>query len=191
MKIANDPQPEPNTAPPPVPPPTPEPHASAHGSNRPVVLAAVLGGLLGGVFSFALARTFPVPKQPEAHPPEAPTEARWFADEVIGKLRDGKNDEFMALLRPAFARLSEKDYAAFCKNLFDGRANAPQVYGPGGSFEFFGESTMSPTLVRVSYLEKYARECMIWRLVVYRGPDGWQMAAFSLQTSESGFPELQ
>jgi hypothetical protein len=180
MTGASEPQPE---VPAPIPDRKPEPPPAA---SRPVLLAAVLGGLAGAAFSFVLARTFPaVPVTPPLPPP---TEARQFAGRVIGALKDGKNDEFMGLLRPAFARMSDKEFAEFCQTVFLGRANAPNTYGPGGEFEFFNETAMSPTLVRVSYLEKYARGCMVWKLVVYDAPDGWQMTAFSY---ESGFPILR
>ena len=190
MTSASEQKPELPPEPEPKPEPLPEPKpAPPHSRNGPVLLAAILGGLLGAVLSFVLARTFPAAPVPP--PPAVPSEARQFADHVIETLQSGKNDEFMALLRPAFARLPDPNFAEFCKNVFEVRANALNTFGPGGQFEFFSESTISPTLVRVAYLEKYARGCMLWRLVVYNSPDGWQMSAFSFQTSELGFPMLQ
>jgi hypothetical protein len=156
--------------------------------TKPVWLAALVGGLLGGLFSFALARTFPYTPKPVQSPP---SEARQFADEVIGKLKDGKNDEFMAIMRPAFAQLNDEQFANFRKGVFDTRTGAAKIYGPGGAFEFCRETPLSPTLVRVTYLEKYAHGCIVWSMVVYNSPDGWRVTAFSFQTSESGFPLLQ
>jgi hypothetical protein len=157
--------------------------------TMPVLTAGLLGGLLGGLFGFALSRTFPAVPNPA--PPAPPSEARQFAGHVIGKLKEGKNDEFMALLRPAFAQMTNEQFELFRKGVFDKRTDAARIYGPGGEFEFCRESTLSPTLVRVTYLEKYASGCVLWLLVVYHSPDGWRVASCSVQTSESGFPELQ
>ena len=62
--------------------------------NRLWLAAVVLGGILGGVFAFALSRAFPAAPKPPPPPPPT-SEARQFADDVITKLKEGKNDEFM------------------------------------------------------------------------------------------------
>ena len=97
----------------------------------------------------------------------------------------------MAFLRPAFAQMTPEQFELFRKNVFDDRANAAKAYGPGGEFEFCRESALSPTLVRLTYLEKYQRGCVVWLLVVYDSPSGWQMVSCTVQTSASGFPELR
>ncbi len=157
--------------------------------TKPVLLAGVLGGVLGALLSFALGRALPAPIK--APPPAPPSEARQFADEVIGKLKDGKNDEFMQYLRPAFAQMTDEQFAEFRKGVFDLRAGAAQAYGAGSEFEFCRESASSPTLVRVTYLEKFPRGCIVWIMGVYHAPDGWRVASYNFQTSESGFPALQ
>ncbi len=168
--------------------PAPPPGAPGLSLNKSILVAGLLGGVLGALASYALARSFPhTPKLP----PPPPSEARQFADHVIGKLKDGKNEEFTALLRPAFAQMSNEDYAAFCTKLFEQRANSPRYLGAGGEFEFVNETAPSATLVRVTYVEKYARGCVLWILVVYNSPDGWQMSAFSVQSADSGFPALR
>lgn len=168
--------------------PAPPPGAPGHSINKSVLVAGLLGGLVGALASYALARSFPHTPKPV---PAPPSEARQFADHVIGKLKDGKHDEFTALLRPAFAQMSNEDYAAFCTKLFEQRASAPKSFGAGGDFEFLHETAPTATLTRVTYVEKYARGCMVWCLVVYNTPDGWQMSAFSVQAAESGFPALR
>jgi hypothetical protein len=161
---------------------------------NPVWLAAVLGGLLGGVCAFGLARALPPTPKPPPDPP--PSEARQFAEHVLGKLRDGKNDEFVTLIRPAFVEMAPADFAALVQNTFKVRADAarPETeggFGPGGEFEFCRETVLGPTLVRVAFLEKHARGCVLWVLVVYNSPGGWQVAGFRFETPISGFPALR
>lgn len=164
------------------------PAAPTSPKTNPVWMAAIVGGLLGGVFTFALLRSFP---SHHKEPPPPPTEARQFADDVIAKLHDGKNDEFIRYIRPAFAKLTDEQFAQFRKNLFDMRAEDAKIYGQPGDFEFCRETRLSPTLARVTYLEKFAHGCVLWSLVVYNSPDGWQLVALSFQKSESGFSSLQ
>jgi hypothetical protein len=157
--------------------------------RRSVLVAGLLGGLLGAVFSFVLARALPGSVKPPPSPP--PSEARQFADHVLGKLKAGQNDEFMAFLRPAFERMTDEQFAQFRQGVFDGRAGAAKSFGPGGEFEVCREAVLSPTLVRITYLEKYTRGCLLWSFVVYNAPDGWRVAAFSVHGPETGFTELQ
>jgi hypothetical protein len=171
--------------------PEPKPAAPAAPKTNPVWLAALAGGLLGGIFSLGLARAFPA--QPKTPPPGEvqPSEARQFADEVIGKLKAGQNDEFIRYIRPAFSKMTDEQFAQVRQRIFEERTVATTAYGPSIAFEFCRETALSPTLVRLAYLEKYARGCLLWVMVVYNSPDGWRVVAFSLQTSESGFNALQ
>lgn len=172
----------------------PAPPASEPAPGNPLAkflwAAGLVGGLLGGLLGFALSRAFPAAPKPP--PPAPPSEARQFADHVFGKLKDGKNDEFMQLLRHAFAQLTPEQYDEFFrKKVLEPRAQAATLYGGASEFEFCRESTVSPTLVRLTYLEKYPHGCVMWLLVVYNSPGGWQVVSCSVRTSESGFPELQ
>ncbi|MBN9119023.1 MAG: hypothetical protein J0I06_07655 [Planctomycetes bacterium] len=180
---------EPTGPPPAEPKPPPPAPAQSNPLSKPVFVAGLLGGVLGALLSFGLARALPAPVKPP--PPGPPSEARQFADHVLGKLKDGKNDEFMALLRPAYAQLTPEQFEQFRKSVFDARANAAKLYGSAAEFEFCRESVLSPTLVRVTYLEKYAHGCVMWLMVVYHAPDGWQVVSCVVRPSESGFPELQ
>jgi hypothetical protein len=175
MSEGNDPKPAP---------------AAPHSPNRPVLLAALLGGLLGGVASFALARTFPAPAKPPPTPP--PSEARMFADDVMALLKTGKYDQFKQRVRLAFALMPEADFENFYREGVIGtRQKAAEAYGPAGEFEFARETVMSPSLVRITYIERYERGCVLWSVVVYNSPGGWQVSAFRFETSGTGFPTLQ
>jgi hypothetical protein len=168
----------------------PEPKPEPPGApNRPVWLAGLLGGLLGAALSFGLARSFPPVLKPS--PPPPPSEARQFAAEVLRKLKNGENQEFTRTIRPAFAQLSDKDFDDFCQLVFNNRKTAVEAYGAPGEIEFARETVLAPSLVRVSFVEKFPRGCLMWVLVVYNSPDGWQAAAFSLDSSKTGFSALQ
>lgn len=166
-------------------PPGPPPASG----RQPVLLAALLGGLIGGVFSFALARTFPPPVKPA--PPAPQSEARQFAEDLFRKLKAGHNDEFVALIRPGFGDLNDEQFTKFREGVFEMRTKVAKAYGPPIEFEFARETPLSPSLVRVTFVEKYPRGCVLWWVVVYNTPAGWQVSAFSYQTSESGFTALQ
>jgi hypothetical protein len=167
-----EPTPSPAPAPPPAAPPSPT-------FSKPVLVAGLLGGLLGAVFSFALGRVLPAPVKPP--PPAPPSEARQFTEHVLGKWKDGKNDEFMSLVRPAFAEASDEQFAEVRKGMYEAREHDVKLFGGSGEFEFCRESILSPTLVRLTYLEKYPRGCVVWSLTVYNAPSGWLVASCELR----------
>lgn len=167
-----------------TPPPTGAPAHQKH-----ILWAGIAGGLIGALLSFALARTFP-PK-PAGAPPAPPSEARQFADHVIGKLKTGDRAEFTRLIRPAFAGMTNEQFAEFCqKSVFDNRDQFAKSNGGAVEIEFARETVLSPSLVRLAYADKYARGCLIWVLVVYNTPEGWQVLAFSFDSESTGFRAL-
>lgn len=139
--------------------------------SKPVLVAGLLGGLLGAVFSFALARALPAPVKPP--PPAPPSEARQYVEQVLGLLKAGKHDDFMAQLRPAFAESTDEQFAEVRKQMYEARERDAKMFGGAGEFEYCRESVLSPTLVRVIFLEKYPRGCMVWSMIVYQAPDRW------------------
>jgi hypothetical protein len=156
--------------------------------NRAIFLAAILGGLCGAVFSLVLARALPVAVPVKPPVPAPPSEAREFAEEIFRKLKSGKNDDFKRLVRPAFGRLSDEEFETFCKDEVFGQRDAfAKSHGGSGELEFARETVLSPSLVRVSFLEKFARSCILWAVVLYNGPDGWQVSAFTFDTATTGF----
>ncbi|MBM3978732.1 MAG: hypothetical protein FJ304_00330 [Planctomycetes bacterium] len=170
-------------------PDTPPPTVSP-SHQKYILWAGIAGGLIGALVSFALARTFP-PK-PAVAPPAPPSEARQFADHVIGKLRAGDRAEFTRLIRPAFAGMTNEQFAEFCqKSVFDNRDQFAKSNGGAVEIEFARETVLSPSLVRLAYADKYARGCLIWVLVVYNTPEGWQVLAFSFDSETTGFRALQ
>lgn len=174
-----------------TPTPPPEPKSEVpRAVNKQVILAAILGGILGAVFSFVLARTFPTPVKPTPTPP--PSEARQFANELLQLLKNGDKTVFMKRIRSAFSGLTDEQFAEFCqKSVFENRDQFAKVNGPSIEFEFARESVLSPSLVRVAYTEKYAHKCMLWVMVLYNAPDGWQVSAFSFDSESTGFRALQ
>lgn len=139
--------------------------------TKPVLLAGLLGGLLGAVCSFALARALPAPVKPA--PPPPPSEARQFAEEVFATLKAGKQDDFAALLRSAFADATDDEYAVVRKQMSEARAKNAERLGGASEFEYCRESILSPALTRVIFIEKYPRGVMVWSVIVYRAPERW------------------
>jgi hypothetical protein len=172
----------------PVMPPASPPTVS-HRRN-PVWMAALLGGLLGAVFSFALSRTFPT--QPKA-PPEPPkSEVRQFADDLIALLRVGKNEEFLAGVRQAFSGLNDEQFNQRVRQGFlKSRSESVTAYGPSTDFEFVRETSIGPNLVRFAYLEKFPHGCVVWIIVLYNTPEGWQVLAFTQLPLDAAFQMLR
>jgi hypothetical protein len=175
---------EPTVASPPAPAAAPSPTFS-----KPVVVAGLLGGLLGAVLSFALGRVLPAPVKPP--PPAAPSEARGYAEFGLSKLKEGKHDEFMEFLRPAYLQAPPEEFARVRAGLIKAHEENVVAYGPGGDFEFCDETQLSPTAVRVSFLEKYQRGCVTWTFVVYKGQAGWLVVSCRVYPSASGFPTVK
>jgi hypothetical protein len=163
--------------------------------TRSVLFAGLLGGLLGAVVSFALSRSLsPAPKPGEPAPaqvaPTAPPEARKFADEVMVKMQTGKDDEVLAMLRRAFLELSDEQFARDVRGAYlASRASKP--YGPSLGVELVRETAVAPDAVRFAYLERFARGCVVWVVVCYNSPDGWQLAGFRHLKLEAAFDELK
>jgi hypothetical protein len=176
------------SAPNPAPPPPTEARATL--LSKPVLVAGVLGGVLGAVCSFALARALPAPVK--VPPPAPPSEARQFADHVIGLLKAGDNKKFLEYLRPAYPRkLNDEQFAEHVgKNVFQARVDAVELYGASIDFEFCRELVLSPSLVRLLYLERFAHGCTVWHLIVYHSPDGWMVYSCTMRAAESGFTTL-
>ena len=156
--------------------------------TKPVLLAGLLGGVLGAVFAFALARTFPA--TPKAPPPPPPSDARRDADELIAFLKAGKNEEFFAGVRAAFSGRNDEELNQARQHLLKLRDQPAAVYGPSIDFEFVRETSIGPNLVRFAYLEKFPRGCVVWTLVFYNAPDGWQVLAFTQVPLDAAFGML-
>ena len=156
--------------------------------TKPVLLAGLLGGLVGAVFAFALARTFPTtPKSP----PPPPSEARPLADDLVAKLKAGKNDEFLTGVRQAFSDRDDEQFNQVRQNLLKSREGFGKDYGGSSDFEFVRETSVGPNLVRFAYLEKYPHGCVVWTLVYYNAPGGWQVLGYTLVPLDAAFGMLR
>ena len=121
-------------------------------TTRAVLIAGLLGGLLGGVVSFAAGRVIKPAPPPPPEPPRS--EAREVADAFVAKLRAGKIDEFTQDVKQGITFMSEQEFAKFKVDLAESRSVIPGVFGPAtGEFELIRETTLSPSLVRLFYLE--------------------------------------
>ena len=133
----------------------------------PVVVAGLLGGLLGGVASFAASRMIaPPPVTKSDSTTEAPiaSEARQITDAFMAAVRDGADpvggggqERRLARLGQGVRELPRPIHAR-------PGAYAKQYGEPSRQFELVREVTLSPSLVRLIYLEKYPR----WNPLVLR-----------------------
>jgi hypothetical protein len=159
-----------------------------NGVSRTVWWAGFFGGVMGAVLSFVLARVLPAPAANGSPPP--PSGARVFADEVVQLLKTGKYDEFFGLLRPGFGDLPDDDFKKLREGVLATRQQFITNYGEAGELEFCRETSISPALVRLTYLEKYQRGCVAWVIVVYDSPTGWQVLAFNFPPLKEVFATL-
>jgi hypothetical protein len=165
--------------------------------TRTVLLAGALGGVLGAVVSFALSRSLsPAPRGGETGAPapaagaQAPPEARQFADDFVAKMKAGKDDEVVAMLRRAFLELSDEQFSNAVRAPFLA-ARASKPYGPSLGVELVRERAVAPDAVRFAYLERFARGCAVWVIDCYHSPDGWQLAGFRHLKLEAAFELLR
>lgn len=158
--------------------------------TRPVLLAGLLGGVLGAVSSFALSRALPPAAKSPAPPQQAPPEARQFADTVVAKLRSGKDDEVVGLMRLAFLELPDEEFAEKVRAPFlEVRERKP--YGPTLGFDLVRENVVAADLVRFVYLERFASGCVVWGLTCYNSPAGWQLIGLRHLKLEAAFEMLK
>jgi hypothetical protein len=141
----------------------------------------LIAGLIGGAFGFALTRAYPPEAKPAPPPVPQASEARAFADDLVRLLKSAKYDEFFTALRPGFANLTDKEFQQLRESVIGMRQTFAKSYGGSGEFEFAGETALSPSLVRVSFVERYERGCVFCVLIVYNSPGGWRFQGFSYQ----------
>lgn len=149
------------------------------GTTRPILIAGLLGGLLGGLVSFIAMRTITPapPAKPEAAPPtHADEETRQVAESFLGHVRDGKPDQLAADVKNGVWLITEQEYASFLGQFTADRARFTKDYGePTGQYELVRDVRLSPSLVRLIYLEKYQRDGVLWFLTLYHTMDGWRL----------------
>jgi len=147
--------------------------------TRPVVLAGLLGGLLGGVASFAATRMI-TPAQPghldAVKVGEGLSEARQVAETFMAKVRTGKPDDLASEVRIGLWLVSDQEFHSFLGQFTaDRKRFASELGDSTGQMELVREVLLSPSIVRLIYLEKYPRDGVLWFLVVYHTMDGWRL----------------
>lgn len=156
---------------------------SRSGPTRPILIAGVLGGLLGGGASFIASRTItPVPtvKEEPPTPPQSVQEARQVAEAFLMSVRDGNRDQLAADVKNGVWLITEQEYESFLRQFTADRDRFVKQYGqPIRHFELVRESILCPSVVRLTYLEKYERDGVLWFFVVYHTMDGWRLVGVS------------
>jgi hypothetical protein len=164
--------------------------SNSHGvAPRLVWRAALLGGLLGGLVAFGLSRVFPAPLK---SPPPAPlSEGRQFADDMIGYLKAGKNEDFVLALRSGFPGLNDEQYNQLVRQeLFKFRDGVKNLYGQPSEFGFVHESALGPYAVQCAYMEKFPRGCVVWTLTCFNSSEGWRLLGYRSMKLENAFDLL-
>jgi hypothetical protein len=159
--------------------------------TKPVLLAGLLGGLIGAGLGFVLSRTFPPTATPVPPPAQATSEAREFASDLIALLKDGKHDAFFAALRPGFAELNDEQFQTMRNDVLTTRQEFAKKYGSGREFEYGRESAISPSLVRVTFVEKFERSAVVYNFMMYNSPAGWRVHGFTYQSADSAFSSIR
>jgi hypothetical protein len=160
---------------------------------RPVLLAGLLGGAVGAVLCFALTRMFPPSvKPPPQTIPTAPPDARAFADDIIAKLKAGKDDELKPLVRLGFRTFTDEQ---FDQNVWGPIVGVRKLfaaqYGRSRGIELARENVVSDDIVRFTYVERFDHDCVVWSVVCYNTAQGWQIIGFQNLKLESAFEMLK
>jgi hypothetical protein len=147
--------------------------------TRSIVLAGLLGGLLGGLASFAATRMIApsVPSHADATKNgEGFSEARQVAETFMAKVRAGKPDELASEVMKGLWLVSDQEFASFLGQFTADRKRFAGEFGdPTGQMELVREAALSPSILRLIYLEKYPRDGVLWFLVMYHTMDGWRL----------------
>lgn len=147
--------------------------------SGPIIIAGLLGGLLGGVASFAASRmVVPAPATKSESQKQTPlsSDARQVTDAFMTAVRDGATDQLAGAVKSGIWLISDQEYQSFLGQFTPDRKRYAKEYGePSRQFELVREVALSPSLVRLIYLEKYPRDGILWFFVVYRSQDSWRL----------------
>ena len=147
--------------------------------TKPILVAGLLGGVLGGVGSLGVTRWMK-PATPAKTEVGGPAEAKQIAESYIGKLKEGKYEEFKADVKAGLDFTSEAVSQAYNKDFDEARRVYPGASGsPTGEFDLLRETALAPDLARFVYLEKFQRGSLLWIIVVYRTPERWRINAIA------------
>ena len=163
--------------------------------SKPVLLAGLLGGVLGALICFALMRAFPPPAQSAtqtSNAPTAPSDGRDFANDIIAKMKAGKDEEIKSTIREAYRDVPDPVFEEeMWKRHLTVRKEFPARHGKSLGFELARETVIAPDIVRFTYIERFEHDCMVWTFVCYNSPGGWQVIAFRNTSVDGAFALLK
>lgn len=144
---------------------------------RKFFLVGLAGALVGGGGVFAAGRMAQAkPTDAVAHGSEPAPKA--IADTLLAKLKEGKTEEFADLVRASSTPTSDVEFVRFKKNMVDVRGAFMKTFGSSlGEYELVREQTVSASVVRLVYVERFEKNGMTWVFVMYQGSDGWKVAS--------------
>ena|SRR5579872_6817192 len=147
--------------------------------RKPILIAGLLGGILGGVISFA-ANHFIKPAV-AAPPPtakeKATAEARSVVESFLSEINENKQDQFLEHIKLGRTFLTNDDFNTFKQKFKNSRLLYEGINGkPLKEFELIQEVAMSPNLVQFVYMERYERDPVFWKFVMYKGKDWWRIS---------------
>jgi hypothetical protein len=147
--------------------------------TRSILAAGMLGGVLGGAAGVAASRMI-VPAAPEkTDSPVAASEARAVVESFVSKLGDDSGEALVGEKASGRWLISDQEYASFQGQFKVDRARFRKQYGERGEMEFVREQSLSPSLVRLVYLERYQHDGILWIFVVYRTMGEWRLVGVS------------
>lgn len=107
---------------------------------------------------------------------ESTSAAQRIADEILKPLAAGDITAMFAALRPRL-EASEAEFAAL-ENMLNGQRQimASKCGKPIGQIELIKTHTAGQSFVRFTYVEKWERSALVWRLTFYRANDAWHLS---------------
>jgi hypothetical protein len=156
---------------------------------KPILIAGLLGGLLGGIVSFAASRLVkpaPPPSPPVANQ-QAINEAREISQSLFAELKAGKIEQFMAHVRLAYPALTDEQFKEYRFRFANDRTEHMKLFGKSlDQFEYLRGAAETTDLVQLIYLEKFERGGVLWKFIMYRGPESWNLTYVEWNPSTAG-----
>lgn len=150
---------------------------TASGLKKPILIAGLLGIVLGSAAMFAAGRFLkPGAQSAPTENDKAAEEARHILEEFLAKLKEGKNEEFMAMIKLGYTFLTEEAYRDVKQKFHNSRLEIGLYGKPLNEFELLHQTAISPNLIQFVYLERFEHGAVIWRFVMYHGKESWRVA---------------
>jgi hypothetical protein len=111
--------------------------------------------------------------------------ARQMADETMRLLEQGDLPAMFASLKQKFD-LPEAELSSLENMLDHQRRLMASKAGKSVGVEFVAADEIGDSLVRFTYLEKFEKSALVWRMILYRPTDNWRLHELSWDDKPKG-----